>query len=590
MLVELEGHVTDPAAAWTRLGDTDFLNRAAGGGKLSFRLEPRQDGAPEVAGEMAGPLGTRLAFREHRNAWVWHRWFRQDRRYERAPIAESRFELRLDAVEGGVVPRIRLELEPSTWVARPVIAARGATFRSRWQAVLDALPKPGQRVQGATRRPLAVDAVSAFDRWSKVAPPPVVDAVRSLVETERDQALTQLRPFEVADRFGLDRHETLVGMLRAVRSGALELYWSVRCRRCSGEVASTKSLSDLADHAGCASCRIAFEPDLGRTVEVLFAPHPAVLPRVGERFCTMFPTGAPQLRATFGLAPGEVVDDVVELPPGRWIVGPGGDAPDLEVEVTPDAAASTELVWAPGVTGVRQVAAGEVRLRILNENERHERVILADAGDADAFVPASLVATLPEFRRELGTQVLAPDVRIGTRSVALLFTDLSGSTAMYEAVGDARAYALVRDHFRLLSGVVEKHGGVVVKTIGDAVMASFHSCGDAFEAALEMRTAFDGFAAEQDVDPRPRLNVGLHTGPALAVHSDAAGLDWFGRTVNLAARAQASARGGELVLTEEVRRDRRVAARIDGSGAEPVAFDADLKGIGAARLYKLPPP
>jgi class 3 adenylate cyclase len=230
-----------------------------------------------------------------------------------------------------------------------------------------------------------------------------------------------------------------------------------------------------------------------------------------------------------------------------------------------------------------------VKLAVRNASGDAQRVILADAGERPGSVPASLVATLAEFRRELGTQVLAPDVRIGTRSVALLFTDLSGSTAMYQAVGDAKAYALVRDHFRLLGDVIGEHGGVVVKTIGDAVMASFHAPGDAFEAALEMRTAFDGWIAGQGVDPVPRLNVGLHVGPALAVHSDAAGLDWFGSTVNLAARAQGAARGGELVMTAEVRADRRVDEALRTHGLAPAEFRAELKGIGSAVLYKLPP-
>jgi class 3 adenylate cyclase len=179
-------------------------------------------------------------------------------------------------------------------------------------------------------------------------------------------------------------------------------------------------------------------------------------------------------------------------------------------------------------------------------------------------------------------------VRIGTRSVALVFTDLAGSTAMYETLGDAAAYGVVRDHFRVLRGTVEEHGGVVVKTIGDAVMASFHSVSDAFAAAVAMRQAFQRFLRESEVAAHTRLNVGVHVGPALVVHTDAAGMDYFGRTVNIAARAQSQAREGALVFTEAVRTDPRVQEHLLALGAEPERFDAELKGLGEHTLYRLP--
>ena len=90
--------------AWTRLGDSDFLNRVAGNGAIRMRLEPRPDGAPTVLGEMDGLLGTRMSFVENGSAWVHERWFRQERTYVRAPVASSRFELELRPAHGGGGP------------------------------------------------------------------------------------------------------------------------------------------------------------------------------------------------------------------------------------------------------------------------------------------------------------------------------------------------------------------------------------------------------------------------------------------------------------------------------------------------------
>jgi len=80
---------------------------------------------------------------------------------------------------------------------------------------------------------------------------------------------------------------------------------------------------------------------------------------------------------------------------------------------------------------------------------------------------------MPAFRRLCPEQLLRPgdDVEIGR--VAIVFTDLQGSTKLYDALGDATAFHLVRDHFAFLSERVERHNGLIVKTVGDAVMAAF---------------------------------------------------------------------------------------------------------------------
>ncbi len=585
MRVEIQGRPTDAATAWSRLGDSDFLNREVGGGRVEMALQPNAGGAPRIVGTMGGPLGFPLHFEETHNGWVRHRWFRQERSFQRSPIAESRFELTLEPSDTGVIPTIRLDLEPSARVFAPVLSARTEACRVKWQAVLDALPAGGT-IAPALERTLDGHTRGALDRWSKTSNAPIVEAVVDLLRHERDTELRQLRAFSVADRYGLDPEQTLVSMMRAVPAGVLELYWSVRCRRCRGEVASTHTLSDLTEHVDCPSCRISVATDLGDTVELLFAPHPAIVPRVNERFCTLFPSGAPALYATLPMEPRSSVEVAVELVAGSsFAFGPGGDAPDLEIDV--EAGGDSAVRWESGVSGRRTVAPGTVTLSAYNATDVRQRVLLADAASNRMVAPASLVSMMPEFRREFGVQVLARNVRIGARAVTLLFTDLSGSTAMYRQIGDAVAYALVRDHFALLQGVIEGHGGVLVKTIGDAVMASFSTPSAALAAALAMRTAFDEWIAAHPVAPRPRLNVGIHLGPALAVHSDTAGMDWFGSTVNLAARAQSAAKDGALVLTGAVIEDPVVEAKIAALGLALEGFDTELKGLGMQRLWRL---
>ncbi len=592
MRLEIHGRRTDPELAWRRLGDTDLLNRSASAGQITTVLTPVPGGAARISGVLSGPFGVGLPFVETKNGWVRHQWFRQEREFQRGPVARSAFLLSFERDGDGVRPQLTLELEPSSWLLRPVLGPVLEGYRKGWQKVVDSLPAPGVLAPPVLTRTLSESSAAALTRWRRAAPTPVVDAVQELLLHERDHALRQLRAFAVADQFGLDRMETLVGMLRSVPAGVLEMYWSVRCPRCSGEVGAATTLSDLADHAACTSCAVQFDTDLSTSVEVVFAPHPAVAPRVAEKFCTMFPSGAPELFATLPVPQGQEVREEVALPAGAvFAVGPGGQRPDALVEVVPGGVSelALDLSPSPDPAPLRfQVAPGALRVRVGNHTPADQRVIVARGRDSTQVATAALVATLPEFRRELGTDVLSKNVRIGTRAACLLFTDLSGSTAMYEELGDAKAYGLVRDHFEVLGSVIEAHRGVLVKTIGDAVMASFHSAADGVAAALEMRAKFDAFVeARPGLVRLPRLNVGVHVGAALAVHTDTHGMDWFGRAVNLAARAQGAARDGALVLTEPTCEDPVVQRLLAPLGQLTDTIEVDLKGIGPTRLRRI---
>ncbi len=156
-------------------------------------------------------------------------------------------------------------------------------------------------------------------------------------------------------------------------------------------------------------------------------------------------------------------------------------------------------------------------------------------------------------------------------------TDLRGSTALYEAVGDAAAYSLVRDHFSLLAAIVRRHDGAVVKTIGDAVMAAFHLPEDALEAALEIQREVAGLN-EDDGEGPIVIKLGLHTGPCIAVTLNDR-LDYFGTMVNLAARLQGESIGGDIVLSPAFADDVAVAERLQGIAVSRET--ANLKGFDA---------
>ena len=113
----------------------------------------------------------------------------------------------------------------------------------------------------------------------------------------------------------------------------------------------------------------------------------------------------------------------------------------------------------------------------------------AVTGKRRPFLTAKRLLSNQTFRDIYRTDTLDVDQRLKITSLTFLFTDLKGSTELYERVGDLVAFDLVREHFRTLNEIVAAEGGAVVKTIGDAVMATFLTPDHALAAALRMREA-----------------------------------------------------------------------------------------------------
>ncbi len=169
---------------------------------------------------------------------------------------------------------------------------------------------------------------------------------------------------------------------------------------------------------------------------------------------------------------------------------------------------------------------------------------------------------------------------LAVQSVTILFTDLVGSTAMYEEMGDAAAFNLVWTHFDILTDIVKTWRGSVVKTIGDAIMAAFVRPEDALRAASELHDRVGAYVQDQGHTHPIKLKVGLHEGPAIVVRLNDR-LDYFGGAVNLAARVQGQSEGDDIVITRHVasRTDDATALReLDWFSAE---LQADLKGLDA---------
>jgi class 3 adenylate cyclase len=236
-------------------------------------------------------------------------------------------------------------------------------------------------------------------------------------------------------------------------------------------------------------------------------------------------------------------------------------------------------------------------LRLALDNQASVRVlptvfIAADGlhhliGKRKPFLTAKRMLTNQTFRDVFKADNLNIDQRLKITSLTFLFTDLKGSTALYERVGDLAAFDLVRAHFHALLEIISAEKGAVVKTIGDAVMATFNRPEQALAAGLRIRGAMDKLNVERGTSDLV-VKIGIHEGSCLAVMLNER-QDYFGQTVNIAARVQGLSTSQAIHITGPVIDAPAVAAILDREAITPIQKQAALRGIAdKIVVYEIP--
>ncbi len=452
--------------------------------------------------------------------------------------------------------------------------------------------------------------------------PALVAAIEDYVRTAQDRELCRVNVPAFATRHGLDEEAAIAAFLHAARLGIFELSWNVLCPGCGGVLGEGVSLRSVhhEDYL-CALCAGGYSPSLDDMVEVTFTVSPRIrriaahspheLP-FGEYFRQIFWASAVDLPDdldrvldavtldTLELAPGEKAQLSLHLPPEFVIVfEPVTHAAQfIDVKGEPTRVRQNlALVFSEvqSATGTVEMRPGPLRLALENRTDRRVLPGIWIAGEElhgllgrrRPFLTAKRLLSNQVFRDLYGAESLDPDQRLKITSLTFLFTDLKGSTALYERVGDLAAYDLVRAHFHVLHDIVAAERGAVVKTIGDAVMATFTTPDRAVAAALRMREAMERLNRERGSDDL-LLKIGIHQGPCLAVvlndHQD-----YFGSTVNIAARVQGLAQDRSIFVSEPVVKAEETAALLAARGLVPRAQQRDLRGIAANyAVYEIP--
>lgn len=457
------------------------------------------------------------------------------------------------------------------------------------------------------------EAEALFDILRQSAGSDVVDAVWRLVLEAPDRKLGRVNALAFAAEENLDEERTIAAFLHACRLGLFELSWNVLCPGCGGVLDANTSLKTVqGEEYTCSLCAAGYEPTLDEMVEVTFTVSPRI-----RRIAAHDPHSLPPLEYFRQIYWGSGIDlpeidydarveefilEALELPAGDKAVISLQLPPGFIIVFEPvtHAAQFVEVTGEP--TRERQAMSmvfdrshrhhetlkmhpGPVRIAVENHVEVRTLPSVCIANDAlhhllghrRPFLTAKRLLSNQTFRDIYRTDTLDVDQRLKITSLTFLFTDLRGSTELYERVGDLAAFDLVRVHFGVLHEIVAAEAGAVVKTIGDAVMATFPTPDRAIRAAMRMREAMRSLNEQRGREDL-LLKIGIHEGPCIAVNLNER-QDYFGQTVNIASRVQHLAASREILATGAVLENPGTAQLLQSRGVTPTTHNVALRGL-----------
>jgi class 3 adenylate cyclase len=450
----------------------------------------------------------------------------------------------------------------------------------------------------------------------------VVDAMERAVRETPDSGLNRINTLAFAKREGLDEESTIAAFLHAARLGIFEISWNVLCPGCGGVLDAGSSLKRIQQPSySCALCGAGYEPTLDEMVEVTFTVTPRIRKIAGHDPDSLpmwdyerqfFWGSGVDMPDNFAEIVDEIVLDSMELPPGERAslslqlpaefvivfdpITHSAQFIDVKGEPTKERQ-NLSLIFNEAHAQHQTVELQPGPLRLTLDNRTTRRVLPAVwvAGDKlhamlgrrRPFLTANRLLSNQTFRDLYRTDTLDIDQRLKITSLTFLFTDLKGSTQLYERVGDLAAYDLVKEHFRVLHDIVGAETGAVVKTIGDAVMATFPTPDHAVSAALRMR---DEMRKLNEAHGREDLllKIGIHEGPCLAVMLNDR-QDYFGQTVNIASRVQNLATSHAIYATGAVVEDPLTFRLMESHDLHPTQRRTALRGMqNEFSVYEIP--
>lgn len=580
------------ADLWTLLSDTNHLNEYIGLFPVQFSNYSYDNEVLHRKAE-AKALGlVKTAWTEHTFEWVKFSHYVIERTYSIGPVARALWTVSLQRVSD---TRTRLILD-SDFTIRNILGKialkmiiipqlrrifpYSLSFKEN-SSTEDPRPQKKQAISVNSER-MAILLERLRETFSNEQ---MIHSLVHMITTHNADEVSHIKPLKWAHDRGYSKLETIEMFLLATKAGLLNQQWNLMCPNCRVSKEQTTSLRQINNSVHCDLCGVDYEVNFDRYVEMRFIINPSIRKTDEQLFCLNGPMNSPHVVAQTRIPPGESqLLNVKQWPQElrlRVVKFNHSVLIDREESDMVDRLSYTDSGFHTDVIHTQD----EI---MIHNQANYEIVVVLEETDWDSFaLTAREVTSLQLFRDLFATEVLSPDQQISVGEMTILFTDLRGSTKLYETIGDALAYSDVKKHFDYLKKHIQTNHGTIIKTIGDSVMAGFYQDTMALQAALAIQANVHELNAH--LSQPISIKVGFYSGPVIAVNANDI-LDYFGRTVNMAARIQNQSSGDDLVLSKHGYEDllRNSDSKQLLTHCSTDYFEASLQGInGAFELVRI---
>ena len=374
--------------------------------------------------------------------------------------------------------------------------------------------------------------------------------VNHLVEYIRkadDEALVRIHPFMLAEYWGEKKYSVLNVFLHAAKLNLLDFSWDVCCPKCKAPRNNFRKLRDIRANLYCDECDLDYELDFNTNTHLVFTPHPLIRKISDRHYSYGDPQSTPHKVTQHYLNIGESKYLRVKLEEGTYIFRSENHKGELILHVREEGNDNVSLILTDDDFNNQEVTISrKPNLTFVNNSSKKLVCYLEKKDWKEEATYASEVSSAHDFRTLFSREALKDGTSVQASGVTMLFTDLMNSTELYREEGDEFAIGRVMSHFKIIQQIVAEERGGIVKTIGDSVMAVFREPVSALKSVERIQQIFTTSTSMGDSF---KLKAGIHYGDCTAVNLNGR-TDYFGTTVNIAARLVDVAKEKEIIISE----------------------------------------
>ncbi|TWU08290.1 protein kinase domain-containing protein [Stieleria varia] len=547
-------------ALWPFVSNTDRINRATHLPPANFEFQRGVDGELRLHASLRF-LGMRLCWTEHPYEWIEAKRMSVLRKLSKGPLQWVLSTVDLTPrSDGGTTLVHRIEVKPrgllgiafaDFQVGRRSVKEFERVYR-RIDTIVGASQQQAYRYDAfEPSKNLGNEKSRQLDESISQLGARGVDANIMLLFSDflshaAPQEVARIRPFELAERWGVSRTKVIDACLHAAHVGLLILRWDIHCPHCRVPTSQVDTLRDVQSHGRCDVCDAEFRCDAAHDVELVFCVNHSIRDVETKTYCVGGPFHLPHVVAQRRLESLQQDEITMSLCEGDYRISSPMLPKSVSLRVRSDAKqhrCRVELSERFGGEWIELSDEGQ-RVTIVNRFSRELLVRIERNSESKTVLTAAYVTSLALFRELFPREILSVDVPALIDQITFMVCEI---LLDHSAVDDsiARTYASVHQYLNRLPGSVSALGGVCVKSLGRTIVCVFHDQPSALAA---------GDCLLADTQDSLQLRIAIHSGSAVLA-TVAERLEYFGETLDRALDFCRSVPAGEVRVLESMEPD-----------------------------------